>query len=76
MMIPKIKKYVMDESLTWEQRYNQLESHHELETNWLIVYADALEKQNDRNWWALWNVVWFVICNDILTKYLEPNFSA
>lgn len=35
MKIP-IKKYVMDETLTWKERYKQLEKHHEEETKYLI----------------------------------------
>lgn len=35
MKIP-IKKYVMDEAASWEERYKQLENHHNKETNWLI----------------------------------------
>ena len=35
MRIP-IKKYEMDESLSWEERYHQLEAHHEEETTWFV----------------------------------------
>jgi hypothetical protein len=35
MKIP-IKKYVMDDSLPWKERYRQLEAHHEEETTWMI----------------------------------------
>lgn len=38
MKIP-IKKYVMDESLSWEERYAQLDAHHCEETKWLIAEA-------------------------------------
>jgi hypothetical protein len=31
-----IKKYVMDESKSWEDRYFELDAHHTLETEWLI----------------------------------------
>jgi hypothetical protein len=43
MKIP-IKKYVMDESLPWEERYRQLEAHHEEETKFLIGHCNELEK--------------------------------
>ena len=36
MKIP-IKKYIMDGSLSWEDRYKQLEKHHEEETTYLIA---------------------------------------
>lgn len=32
----KVKKYQLDESATWEERYHQLEAHHIEETNFLI----------------------------------------
>lgn len=32
----KVKRYEMDESLSWEERYKQLEAHHEKETTFLI----------------------------------------
>jgi hypothetical protein len=32
----KVKKYVMDESKTWEDRYKELEKHHIEETTFLI----------------------------------------
>ena len=32
----KVKRYVMDESLTWEERYQQLDEHHVKETQFLI----------------------------------------
>lgn len=52
------KKYVMDESLSWEERYKQLEAHHIEETTELIEkirclritvnqYSDTLEMMND-----------------------------
>lgn len=43
MKIP-VKKYVMDESLPWEQRYARLLAHHEEETTFLIAYARKLER--------------------------------
>ena len=33
-IIPPIKKYVMDENLSWEERYRKLEEHHIKETTW------------------------------------------
>jgi hypothetical protein len=39
-MIPPIKKYIMDESLSWEERYKQLDAHHYKETSW---YARRLD---------------------------------
>ena len=47
MKIP-IKKYVMDESLSWEERYKQLESHHKEETEWLITKVKKLEIEYER----------------------------
>ncbi len=32
----KVKKYVMDETVSWEERYKKLEEHHVDETNFLI----------------------------------------
>ncbi len=32
-----LKKYVMDESLSWEERYAKLDAHHLEETQWLIA---------------------------------------
>jgi hypothetical protein len=32
----KVKHYKMDESLSWEERYHQLEQHHIEETTFLI----------------------------------------
>jgi DnaJ-class molecular chaperone len=42
MKIP-IKKYVMNENLSWEERYKQLESHHNEETKWMIEEIKKLE---------------------------------
>lgn len=42
MKIP-IKKYVMDESLSWEERYKQLEAHHKEEVGWFINKVKELE---------------------------------
>lgn len=41
----RIKKYVMDESLSWEERYRQLEKHHEEESKYLIVLISYLEDE-------------------------------
>lgn len=38
-----IKKYVMDESLSWEERYRKLEAHHKIETEFLISTIEGLE---------------------------------
>jgi hypothetical protein len=43
MKIP-IKKYVMDDSLPWKERYRQLEAHHEEETTWMIEEIKRLEQ--------------------------------
>jgi hypothetical protein len=42
MKIP-IKKYVMDESLSWEERYKQLDQHHKEETEFLISKVKQLQ---------------------------------
>lgn len=39
-----IKKYEMDESLSWEDRYKKLEKHHEKETQWLISQLAQLHE--------------------------------
>lgn len=38
-----IKGYIMDESLSWEERYRQLEIHHEEETKFLIATIERFE---------------------------------
>jgi len=43
MRIP-IKKYTMDESASWEERYRQLEAHHQKETEWMIGEIRFLEQ--------------------------------
>lgn len=48
MKIP-IKKYVMDESLSWEERYKKLEAHHLEETTWLIAEVKRLEEEKERH---------------------------
>lgn len=40
-----IKKYVMDEKASWEERYKQLEAHHLEETTFLIRKIEELETQ-------------------------------
>jgi hypothetical protein len=47
MKIP-IKKYIMDESLSWEERYKQLEAHHKEETEWLITELERIRKLASR----------------------------
>lgn len=44
MKIP-IKKYVMDESISWEERYKRLEAHHLEETKWLIEEVERLQEE-------------------------------
>ncbi len=39
-----IKKYVMDETISWEERYKQLEAHHKEETEFLIRRIESLEE--------------------------------
>lgn len=43
----KIKKYVDDSSLTWEERYNRLQAHHLEETKELINVIQELENELD-----------------------------
>lgn len=47
----KISRYKMDDSLTWEERYNQLDKHHIQETQFLIdeirKLAKLLDKEKD-----------------------------
>jgi len=43
MKIP-IKKYKMDESLSWEERYKQLEAHHKEETEWMMGKINELRE--------------------------------
>lgn len=43
----KVKKYVMDESLSWEERYRQLEEHHQKETEFLIAEVRRLAEVSD-----------------------------
>lgn len=43
MKIP-VKKYVMDETLSWEERYRQLEAHHLEEVGFLMSHVKKLEE--------------------------------
>jgi hypothetical protein len=45
MKIP-VKKYIMNESLSWEERYKQLENHHKEETAFLIEQIKKLEPKS------------------------------
>lgn len=38
----KVKRYVDDPSLSWEERYRRLEEHHEKETKFLIAEVERL----------------------------------
>lgn len=40
-----MKKYVMDESLSWEDRYKQLEAHHKEETEVLLAEIKKLDNK-------------------------------
>lgn len=40
----KVKRYVDDASLTWEERYRKLEAHHVEETTFLIEKLRAIVK--------------------------------
>lgn len=42
MKIP-VKKYIMNSTLSWEERYKELEKHHQEETAWLISEIKRLE---------------------------------
>jgi hypothetical protein len=41
----KVKRYVDDESLTWEERYARLMKHHEEETTFLINEVNKLRNK-------------------------------
>ena len=43
-----IKRYVVDETLSWEEKYRALEHHHELETTTLISEIERLEGELSR----------------------------
>lgn len=40
---PQVKKYVMDETKNWEVRYQELETHHIIETTWLLEEIKRLK---------------------------------
>lgn len=70
----KVKKYVDDESLSWEERYKRLLEHHEKETNFLINNIDSIAETVHFNacnsmMYAcekLWNV-------DMINKVYPPH---
>ena len=68
MKIP-IKRYVMDESLSWEERYRKLEAHHEEETKYLISVMD-LAKQKLQDYLGEESGA------DVDTKVWEANMAA
>lgn len=41
----KVKRYKMDESKTWEERYKDLDAHHIEETTFLINKVRELDQQ-------------------------------
>lgn len=43
----KVKRYVMDESKSWEERYQDLDSHHVKETTFLIEEIRKLARLLD-----------------------------
>jgi hypothetical protein len=43
----KVKRYVMNESLPWEERYRQLDEHHIQETSFLITEIRQLAAHID-----------------------------
>lgn len=43
----KVKRYVMDESLSWEERYKKLEEHHIKETTFLVDEVRKLAAEVD-----------------------------
>ena len=44
----KVKKYVMDEEKSWQERYVELEKHHIEETSFLIEEVRKLAEEIDR----------------------------
>lgn len=40
----RVKKYNMNESLSWEERYKELENHHNKETSFLIKTIEELKQ--------------------------------
>jgi hypothetical protein len=43
----KVKKYAMNESLSWEERYRRLDEHHVQETSFLIAEIRQLAAKID-----------------------------
>jgi hypothetical protein len=43
----KVKRYTMDKSLSWEDRYRQLDEHHIHETSFLIAEIRQLAAKID-----------------------------
>ena len=43
----KVRRYEMDESLSWEELYKQLEAHHEKETTFLIEKIREIVRENN-----------------------------
>ena len=43
----KVQRYVDDESLSWEERYQRLDKHHIEETNFLIDKLREIVKEID-----------------------------
>ena len=43
----KVKRYVDDESISWEERYQRLDKHHVEETNFLIDKLSEIVKEID-----------------------------
>lgn len=41
----KVKKYQVDDSKTWEEKYRDLEKHHQKETNFLIKKIRELARE-------------------------------
>lgn len=44
----KVKKYVDDDTLSWEERYKKLNQHHIEETNFLINFVRGLVREDDK----------------------------
>ncbi len=72
-----IKKYVMNETLSWEERYYQLDKHHKEETLFLIGVVEKLESSLVE-WRRCFNVgeakliaVWGQSLDALLTAYAE-----
>lgn len=41
----KVKRFVDDPTLSWEERFKRLEKHHEEETKFLIEYIEKMKKE-------------------------------